>query len=153
MFGSGFINKCRIGSCFLIGDGVERQNLQQKATAYNLQRIRFLGYQEDVSGFYREASVVCLTSTFEGWGLCLTEAQANGVVPVAYDCGAGVREIISPSGVNGFLVSPFNQSKYARTLLKLSEEPRYVETNAAECCRESARVLSADCGKEMERVV
>ena len=33
------------------------------------------------------------------------------------------------------------------------EEPRYVETNAAECCRESARVLSADCGKEMERVV
>ena len=107
----------------LIGDGVERQNLQQKATAYNLQRIRFLGYQEDVSGFYREASVVCLTSTFEGWGLCLTEAQANGVVPVAYDCGTGVREIISPSGVNGFLVSPFNQSKYARTLLKLLKNP------------------------------
>lgn len=107
----------------LIGDGVERQNLQQKATACNLQRIRFLGYQEDVSGFYRDASVLCLTSTFEGWGLCLTEAQANGVVPVAYDCGAGVREIISPSGVNGFLVSPFNQSKYARTLLKLLKDP------------------------------
>lgn len=60
---------------------------------------------------------------FEGWGLCLTEAQANGVVPVAYDCGVGVREIISPSGVNGFLVSPFNQSKYARTLLKLLKNP------------------------------
>lgn len=76
-----------------------------------------------MSGFYRDASVLCLTSTFEGWGLCLTEAQANGVVPVAYDCGAGVREIISPSGVNGFLVSPFNQSKYARTLLKLLKSP------------------------------
>lgn len=111
----------------LIGDGAESESLQRKAADNNLQRIRFLGYQEDVSAYYYDASVLCLTSTFEGWGLCLTEAQVNGVVPVAYDCGAGVREIISPSGVNGFLVPPFSQSKYAQTLLKLLKSPELLK--------------------------
>lgn len=52
----------------------------------------------------------------------MTEAQANGVVPVAYDCGAGVREIISPSS-EWISCIAFNQSKYARTLLKLLKNP------------------------------
>ena len=59
------------------------------------------------------------TSAFEGWPLCLTEAQANGVVPVAFDCVAGIRQILSPSGVNGCLVPSFSLHKYAEMLLSL----------------------------------
>lgn len=103
----------------LIGDGAERQILQAKAERKKLQRIRFVGHSDEVKSYYMDASVLCLTSTFEGWGLCLTEAQANGVVPIAFDCSAGVREILSPSGINGYLIPPFNMKEYAQTLLDL----------------------------------
>ena len=63
--------------------------------------------------------MLCLTSNYEGWPLCLTEAQANGVVPVAFDCVAGIHEIISPSGENGILVPPFSLKEYARLLIDL----------------------------------
>lgn len=103
----------------LVGGGKELPLLQAKSQKMKLQRIRFAGHSDHVDDFYRDASVLCLTSAFEGWPLCLTEAQANGVVPVAFDCVAGIRQILSPSGVNGCLVPSFSLHKYAEMLLSL----------------------------------
>lgn len=111
----------------IVGEGPEKEKLQKQAADKKLERVHFLGYKEDVSKCYSEASVLCLTSTFEGWGLCLTEAQANGVVPIAYDCCAGVHDIISPSGVNGYLVPPFSKRKFAKVLLQLLKHPEELE--------------------------
>ena len=103
----------------IVGDGEERANLEAKARNAKLERIKFIGATTDVKSYYDDASILCLTSTFEGWGLCLTEAQANGVVPIAFDCSAGVHHIIAPSGVNGFLIPCFDIQKYADALLQL----------------------------------
>jgi glycosyltransferase involved in cell wall biosynthesis len=57
----------------------------------------------------------------------LTEAQANGVIPIAFDCCDGVREILSPEGVHGFTVEPFDEDSFARTLVRvagMSEEDK-----------------------------
>ena len=107
----------------IVGDGVERDNLENLAARLKLHRISFEGYQTNVAMYYKKASILCLTSTTEGWPLCLTEAQANGVIPVAFGCSGGVREILSPSGVNGFIVRPFSEGRYARTLLKIIRLP------------------------------
>ena len=88
-----------------------------------IKRVRFEGRHADVSPFYREASILCLTSQTEGWGLCLTEAQANGVIPIAFGCTDGVKTILSPSGKNGFIVPPFDEDRFARTLLKVAHMP------------------------------
>ena len=64
--------------------------------------------------------MVCLTSQTEGWPLCLTEAQAHGCIPVAFGCSDGVKDVLSPSGVNGFVVTPFDENEYAETLLKIA---------------------------------
>ena len=71
--------------------------------------------------------MLCLTSTFEGWGLCLTEAQAHGVIPFAFGCSAGVKEILSPSGVNGYIIPPFSIRKYARSLVALLNNPSRIK--------------------------
>jgi len=107
----------------VVGDGEEENALHLRVMEKKIGHIRFEGFQEDVSRYYREASVLCLTSTFEGWPLCLTEAQINGVVPVAFDCCAGIHQILAPSGVNGILVPPFNKQRFAKTLLKLLKSP------------------------------
>ena len=77
--------------------------------------------------YYEEASVICLTSTFEGWPLCLTEAQANGVIPVAFDSCAGIHHIVAPSGVNGILVPPFSRRAFANVLLRLLNSPEQLD--------------------------
>nr|WP_262369799.1 glycosyltransferase [Bacteroides pyogenes] len=107
----------------LVGSGSEERALRQRAEKMKLERVTFTGWSLNPSVFYKHASVSCLTSTFEGWPLCLTEAQANGVVPIAFDCCAGIREILSPSGENGILIPPFRKRIYADELCKLLLDP------------------------------
>ncbi len=106
----------------IIGDGEEKENLMNRVQKSNLLRIRFVGATSNVQAYYKEASILCLVSTFEGWGLCLTEAQSNGVVPIAFDCSAGVHSILSPSGVNGVLVPPFDLNRFAKELVALAND-------------------------------
>lgn len=107
----------------VVGDGPERRYIETKAAQLKLERVTFAGHQSDVHRFYRDASILCLTSNFEGWPLVLTEAQVNGVIPFAFGCTAGVRQILNPSGVNGVIVPPYNLTKYAKELLSLINNP------------------------------
>lgn len=106
----------------IVGDGPNRKDLENQAIEEGLKRVRFEGRHADVSPFYREASILCLTSQTEGWGLCLTEAQANGVIPVAFASTEAVRYILSPSGTNGFLIENFDEDAFAAVLVSLAAE-------------------------------
>ena len=103
----------------LVGDGPEKSNLENLAKQIGILNIKFVGFQKDVTPYYRDASIICLTSTFEGWGLVLTEAQTYGVIPVAYNCSEGISEILSPSGENGFLIDCFDEEMYVANLRKI----------------------------------
>ena len=104
----------------IAGDGLERTNLECMARRLRLGNYQFIGWRNDTSECFKEASVLCMTSSVEGWPLALTEAQANGVVPVAFDVSGGIEAILSPSGQNGFLIRPFDIKKYADTLLRIA---------------------------------
>ncbi|MCI7379240.1 MAG: glycosyltransferase [Bacteroidales bacterium] len=103
---------------YIVGDGNARPLMEAKAQ--HLPRVHFEGQQSDVKPYLDRASILCLVSEMESWGLCLTEAQANGVIPIAFDCSAGVRHILSPSGENGFLVPNGDLDAYCETLVKLA---------------------------------
>ena len=45
------------------------------------------------------------------------EAQANGIVPIAFECSDGVKSILSPNEINGLLIPPFDLEAYAKKLL------------------------------------
>ena len=60
-----------------------------------------------------------LTSTYEGWGLVLVEAQTQGVVPMAFDVSAGINTIIGNHEYGGRLVRPFDIDEYASKLYEL----------------------------------
>ena len=106
----------------LAGDGYDLQMIKDLAVEMNLKNVEFVGFQDDMTPFYRKASILCLTSQTEGWGLCLTEAQANGVIPVAFASTEAVRYILSPSGTNGFLIENFDEDAFAAVLVSLAAE-------------------------------
>lgn len=104
----------------LVGDGEDRKNLEKQAE--NLDRIHFLGSTKNPSPYYNEASILCMSSQFEGIPLVLLEAQQAGVIPMAFNCSAGVESILSPSWENGVLVENFSLKNYENSLRKLMSD-------------------------------
>ena len=111
----------------IVGDGPERNNLERLAKKWDLERIYFIGYTPHVDNYYKDASILCLTSTFEEWPLCLTEAQANGVIPISFNCCAGIEAILGPNKVNGILVPDGDINAFAKELIELINNPQLME--------------------------
>src|SRR5699024_2974076 len=81
----------------IVGDGPERQALQQQIDAANLQdRIQLVGRVGTISAWYEQSDLYVLSSRTEGLSNTLLEAMASGLAPVAFDCETGPREIIRP---------------------------------------------------------
>ena len=106
----------------VVGDGRERRNLEKEAAGLGLHRVRFCGHSTRVEEHYATAAILCLTSSFEGWGLVLVEAQAAGVVPIAFACSGGVRRIVGSDRSTGILIEPFDEKGYAEELAALMRD-------------------------------
>ncbi|MBI2108852.1 MAG: glycosyltransferase [Parcubacteria group bacterium] len=77
-------NSCLV----IIGDGSERNDPELQVTRYKLQNnVLFLGWQNDVAGYYKGADALLVTSWYEGYGLQMVEARVAGIPVVATDVG------------------------------------------------------------------
>ena len=91
----------------IVGDGPDRARLEKWVSEHCLPRVKFYGYQKP-SSFYQRASMLLLTSDFEGFPLVLTEAMSFGVIPVAYGSFSAVYDIIE-DGKDGIIVPKGNE--------------------------------------------
>lgn len=123
----------------IVGDGDDRSNLEQHASAMNLNRVNFEGFKRP-NKYYERASILILVSDFEGFPLVLAEAMSVGVVPVVYDSFAAVRDIIK-DGENGFVVPAvggiFSAEEMAKTIQSLMVNPALLSAMAQAAIRES----------------
>lgn len=110
----------------ICGDGWMKDELIAKSKDMGLVRYEFCGNQDNLQPFYDRASIVVLTSNYEGWPMSLIEAQNNGVVPIAFDCCSGVRSIIGQGdAAAGVLVFPFDENDYMAQLKRLCLDDEY----------------------------
>lgn len=84
-------------------------------------RIRFLGFVDDVRSAVADWDVLVLPSTQEPFGRSIIEAMALQTAVVATRVG-GIPEIID-DGTHGFLVEPGNVPELARRIEALVESP------------------------------
>ena len=137
----------------LVGDGADGAMLRQMAQDLDLQRVSFEGMQKNIAGYYDRASVVAMTSETEGWPLALSEAQAYGCIGIAFGCTAGVSEILGTDGECGFVVPPFDEDKYAETLVKIAsmseDEKMRIRRNAVERRRRYAPEVIAEKWRQL----
>lgn len=107
----------------IVGDGPERKHIEKQAEELDLQRIRFEGFQSP-KPYYERASVLLLTSEYEGFPLVLAECMSFGVVPVVYGSYSAVYDIIRHQE-NGMIVQPqngkFDVNEMARNLAFVME--------------------------------
>ena len=89
----------------MAGDGTLRRRLERLRSEAGLERrLHLPGWRRDVPAIYDAATVVTLTSRFEGLPRVVVEALAAGV-PVVAMAVDGVPEVVR-DGENGFLVAP-----------------------------------------------
>ena len=121
----------------LVGGGFDIEEIRALAKTLGLRRVFFEGFQKPEK-FYRDASIFCMMSAFEGFPMALVEAAAFACVPVAFDSFAAVHDIIS-DGKNGALVPAFDLEKYAETLARLMSDDAERERLARAAQRDVAR--------------
>lgn len=100
----------------IVGDGEDREKLARLITTYHLERQVALKHPTtDMEGVYLHASLLVLSSRYEGLPMVLLEAQSFGLPIVAFECQCGPKDIVT-EGQNGFLVPEGDVDGLARQM-------------------------------------
>lgn len=135
----------------IVGDGPDADILKDSAKKLKLSRIIFHGFRNP-EPYYSRASVFCMTSTFEGFGLVLVEAMQHGCVPLAFNSYPAVRDIIS-HGENGILIPPFQEETYADALISLINNPDELKKFSLQCINISWKFSSTRLAPKWDAIL
>lgn len=129
----------------LVGGGPALEGIKHIVAEKGLRRVSFEGFQNPVA-YYRRASILILTSEFEGFPLVLPEAMSFGVVPMVYGSFAAAYDIVDDKK-NG-AVLPYDESGFkpepmANRLSEWMDNPKELE-NLALAALEKSRQYSLD---------
>ena len=108
----------------IVGDGKEKQNLQNKINKLNLQEKIFLcgnKLSNDLEKEYLNSSIYLMTSFSESFGLVLVEAASYGLPLIAFDSAQGAKEIIDNTK-NGFLIANRNKKDFIEKINELIKD-------------------------------
>jgi glycosyltransferase involved in cell wall biosynthesis len=103
----------------IVGSGEERDALRAMTEQFGLDHcVQWIPATPEVFSHYASASIYALSSRFEGFGLVLIEAMAQGLPIVAFDCCYGPAEIVQ-QGRTGQLVPAGDLNAFAAALDRL----------------------------------
>jgi glycosyltransferase involved in cell wall biosynthesis len=107
----------------IVGDGPLKSSLQMIAQELGIsENVAFVGHQDNVEVWLRDAKIFVLTSDSEGLPLSLIEAMMCGLPVIAPNVG-DLADLVN-DGVNGYLVAERSPVAFARYFVKLLTNPR-----------------------------
>lgn len=86
----------------VVGDGPDKEKYEKMVRKFNLKNIIFKGKQDSYN-YYKEASIFCMTSSWEGFPMTLLESIQMGVVPIAMNSFPAINDILKDD-VNSFII-------------------------------------------------
>ena len=127
----------------IVGDGPKYAALAQQIQDLGLKRVVIARDVKDIAAEYAQASLLVLSSRYEGFSLVLSEAMWAGVPCVSFDCPYGPAELLADE--RGWLVPDGDiaaltaQLEYAITHPdEASERAKKAQTYAQNTYSESA---------------
>ncbi|RPI46116.1 MAG: glycosyltransferase [Bacteroidetes bacterium] len=104
----------------IAGEGRLLGHLQRKARRLGIEeRVKFLGFVEDMPSFFMSLDIFLLPSTYEGFGYVIAEAMASRKPVIAFDIRSSAEIIVH--GKTGFVTERNSPSERARRVLELAE--------------------------------
>ena len=106
---------------FLVGNGEDENELKEYISGLNIkQHVVFMGYRSNPLVFIRNADLLVLPSSEEGFGRVLLEAMDVGTPVIGTRIG-GMPEIIE-HGVNGLLVNYGDVDNLKRSIITILKD-------------------------------
>lgn len=103
----------------IVGSGEDEDSLKRRAIDLQVAgSVEFIAATKSISNYYKSASIFCLSSRFEGFGMVLIEAQSFGLPIVAFDCECGPSDIVI-NDVNGILVENDSVKELSNSLNRI----------------------------------
>jgi len=107
----------------IIGEGNDRPALERYSRELGIaERIAWLGWQTAPWDHVSRASVLLLTSSYEGFGIVLVEALSRGIPCLTSDCKYGPNEIVE-HGKNGWLYPVGDVAGLAKLMQSIVDDP------------------------------
>jgi glycosyltransferase involved in cell wall biosynthesis len=86
-----FHSECNSGPTpllVIVGNGAERRHLETMVASYGLRdKIRFLGWRDDIHALHAAFTLFTLSSRSEGTSISLLEAMSSGLCPIVTNVG------------------------------------------------------------------
>ncbi len=103
----------------IIGSGEDKESLELLAKNENVDSsVELIPATKNIKIFYKQASIFCLSSRYEGFGMVVLEAQAFGLPVVSFECDCGPSDLIQ-HGKNGYLVPSEDIDALSKSLSKM----------------------------------
>ena len=142
----------------IIGEGPEKQNLEQLARKYRLENhIMFGGYQKQAAAYLPYGTVFVLPSLTEGLPITLLEAMRAKVPIVATRVG-GIPNVLDEGTVSSILVEPMEVTALMTAIETLIHDQRYrirLSENAYQTLinKYSSTIMAQEYGNVYKRVI
>lgn len=137
----------------IVGSGELLDSLTQLRDRLSLQEcVRLEPARSDIQSVYRDASLLCLSSRYEGFPLVLVEAMAYGLPIVATNCETGVKALLS-HGENA-QISPVNDpAALARGIAAVISSPELAARLAEAGRRQVHKFAPEEIATRWERLL
>lgn len=90
------------------------------------ENIEFVGETSKVEKYYKDASLLILTSQSEGFGMVITEAATFGIPTIAFNI-LGLRDIII-NGIDGYLINTYDVDEMADKIVEYFSDEEKMST-------------------------
>ena len=105
----------------IYGDGPERNMLERLAVRLGISGSVSLNHSvSDVEAVYRRATLLVMSSRFEGFGMVILEAMQRGVAVVSVDAPHGPRDLL---GGGGGILTERSAQALADAIIRLLTDP------------------------------
>ena len=135
----------------IAGDGPERENLEKQVQNLQLEEyVNIFHRKENVKEMYKQASIYCMTSHKEGWGLVTLEAMESGLPVIAYDMPC-MKEIFINNN-EGIIIENRDNEKYVQEMLELANSKDKREKIASNAIKRAKDFSIENIGKQWEEL-
>ena len=150
--------RCPQARTWIAGEGPERADLERLARKLDITGVvEFLGFRSDARELMARADIVVHVPRYEGFGLVLLEAMAEGKPVITNDAPGGMSEVVV-DGETGIVVPAGSERDLAGALARLIEDGderlRLGKNGRERCLSEfSAEVMARRTAEVYEAVV
>jgi glycosyltransferase involved in cell wall biosynthesis len=112
------------GRMAIIGDGPERQSLENLAKSLNiLHKVDFIGRINNPAPYISASKCLILSSFAEGTPMCIAESLSLNIPVVTYACSTAIEQLFAEPHLQQGLVPAQNQKLLAQQLHHVVNQP------------------------------